>query len=214
MLVSVIVPCYNVALYIERCLSSIYAQSAQEIEVILVDDGSTDHTVERIRHYLKTNDKKALLIEQENKGACAARNRGLLEAKGEYIQFLDADDWIKPGKIKAQIELAKRQNLPDLIVGSYISLNAKGEKVVQKNYTQNDSNHLWEMLMSTNLGNTCSNLFHSRLFDEGIRWNENLSSSQEYNLMFDILKRIPVVIFDSKVGTIIEIRGFRFDFKH
>ena len=90
--VSVILPVYNVEKYLKECLDSILNQTLQEIEVICVDDGSTDRSLEILREYEK-KDKRVIVLTQENKGAGAARNKGLAIAKGEYLSFLDSDDF-------------------------------------------------------------------------------------------------------------------------
>lgn len=90
--VSVIIPVYNVEKYIKRALESVCNQTLFDIEIIVVNDGSSDNSAEIIRSFL--NDKRIIYIEQENKGQGAARNEGLKYAKGEYITFLDSDDCI------------------------------------------------------------------------------------------------------------------------
>lgn len=92
--ISVIVPCYNVEKYVSRCLESILRQSYPDLEVIIVNDGSTDATPEHIAPYL--SDKRVKYIEQLNGGESAARNTGIAQAAGELIGFVDADDYIDP----------------------------------------------------------------------------------------------------------------------
>ena len=94
-LISVIVPVYKAEKYIERCICSILRQTFQNIEVILVDDGSPDKSGE-ICDMWALKDKRIKVIHQKNEGAGAARNAGLRVAKGEYIGFVDSDDWIEP----------------------------------------------------------------------------------------------------------------------
>ena len=97
--VSVILPVYNVEKYLKECLDSILNQTLQEIEVICVDDGSTDRSLEILREYEK-KDKRVIVLTQENKGAGAARNKGLAIAKGEYLSFLDSDDFFASGMLE------------------------------------------------------------------------------------------------------------------
>ena len=92
-MISVIVPVYNVEKYIERCVESVLAQTHKEFELILVDDGSTDLSGE-ICEKLKTKDNRIRVFHQENKGLSAARNKGLIEAAGEYITYIDSDDYV------------------------------------------------------------------------------------------------------------------------
>lgn len=91
--VSVIVPVYNVEKYLKECLDSLVNQTLKNIEIILVDDGSTDSSAEICEEYAK-NDSRIKIIKQQNQKQGAARNRGLNEAKGEYVGFVDSDDWI------------------------------------------------------------------------------------------------------------------------
>ena len=91
-LVSVIVPVYNMSKYLRQCLDSILSQTLKEIEIICVDDGSTDDSLE-ILSEIAVKDSRVRVLQQENKGSGAARNYGIIEAKGEYIAFMDSDDW-------------------------------------------------------------------------------------------------------------------------
>ncbi len=93
-LISVIVPVFNVEEYLEECLDSIQCQTYSNIEVILVNDGSTDHSQEICERYCK-QDPRFCLINQANKGLSGARNRGMTESKGEFITFVDSDDVLK-----------------------------------------------------------------------------------------------------------------------
>jgi len=105
-LVSVIVPTYNSANFICDALQSVHAQTYRPIEVIIVDDGSTDNTGSIIKEWnnkiVTENQFIIHYFKQQNKGGSAARNFGILKSQGEYIQFLDADDVLSPGKIESQ----------------------------------------------------------------------------------------------------------------
>lgn len=106
-LVSIIIPVYNAEKYILETIHSIIHQTYENYEVIVVDDGSTDSSIELIEH-LEGNRFK--IISQKNRGASAARNIGIKNAYGDYIQFLDADDLMHPDKIKNQIEILKNED--------------------------------------------------------------------------------------------------------
>lgn len=94
-LISIIVPIYNASEYLDQCIKSILNQTYTELEVVLIDDGSTDSSAGICAKYQKT-DKRIQLISQENRGSVAARRTGIDAAKGEYIGFVDADDYIEP----------------------------------------------------------------------------------------------------------------------
>ncbi len=89
--VSVIIPVYNAEKYLKECLDSVINQSLKEIEIICIDDGSTDNSLEILKEYVQ-NDNRIIVLQQKNSGAGVARNKGLKIAKGEYLSFLDSDD--------------------------------------------------------------------------------------------------------------------------
>lgn len=106
--VSVIVPIFNAAEYLEKCLDSIISQTLKEIEIILIDDGSTDGSAEICKKYL--SDSRVTYYHKENEGLAAARDDGMLHATGEYIGFVDADDWLKPEMYEKMYNAAKSNN--------------------------------------------------------------------------------------------------------
>ena len=103
--VSVIVPIYNAAEYLEKCLDSIVNQTLKEIEIILIDDGSTDKSGAICQKYL--SDSRVSYYHKKNEGLAAARDDGMLKATGEYIGFVDADDWLKPEMYEKMYNAAK-----------------------------------------------------------------------------------------------------------
>ena len=94
-MISIIVPVYRVEPYLRQCIESILGQTYRDIEVLLIDDGSPDHSREICDEYAE-KDGRVRVFHTENRGLSAARNLGLQEAKGEYIGFVDSDDWIEP----------------------------------------------------------------------------------------------------------------------
>ena len=113
--VSVIIPLYNTEKHIKDCIVSVLSQTYQNIEIIVIDDGSTDSSLDIANKY-KSNTVK--IISQTNKGAAAARNAGLQIATGEYIQFLDADDILEKQKIEIQIGVLQKYNYPSNVFAS------------------------------------------------------------------------------------------------
>lgn len=103
--VSIVIPAYNAGLYIAETLDSVIRQSYPNLEIFVVDDGSSDNTVAVARQYASAG---LMVFEQKNSGACVARNLGLSKSAGKYIQFLDADDVLSPDKIEAQVEVLEK----------------------------------------------------------------------------------------------------------
>lgn len=117
--VSVIIPVYNVEKYIKRCLDSLVNQTLENIEFILVDDGSPDGSAEIIKEYADKFPNKIVYLYQDNAGQGAARNAGYRIAKGKYIGYVDSDDYVDTNMFKKLYDKAKEDNSDMVICGCY-----------------------------------------------------------------------------------------------
>lgn len=126
-LISIIVPIYNAEKYLEQCLDSLIQQSYINIEIICIDDGSKDSSSEVVDKYVR-RDKRVKLIRQENAGVSKTRNTGISYAQGEYIMFVDSDDWIDLNTCESVLDLIVENNA-DIVMWSYVS-----EREDEKNY--------------------------------------------------------------------------------
>lgn len=115
--VSVIIPVYNAEENVEQCVQSVMAQTLRNIEIICVDDGSADGSLEILRR-LAAQDPRIVVIEQENAGAGAARNNGMARASGRYLSFLDADDFFEKDMLEAAFDKAERENAQIVVFGA------------------------------------------------------------------------------------------------
>ncbi|PSL01260.1 glycosyltransferase family 2 protein [Cecembia rubra] len=118
-LVSVIIPVFNKKDFVEEAVNSVLNQTYDNLEILLIDDGSTDGSTEILKDLALRYPSKVKLIQQTNKGACHARNIGIQVSKGEYIQFLDADDILDSQKIEFQFEVLKSQPKDVLVFGRW-----------------------------------------------------------------------------------------------
>jgi glycosyltransferase involved in cell wall biosynthesis len=202
--VSVVIPCYNVAAYLRDGLESVLAQEPRPLEIICVDDHSSDATLDILREYeTRYRGYITVLTHAPNRGATASRNDGLRIARGDYIQFLDADDLLLPGKLRHQLDLVEDESSPVLVAASYRRLLVNGAKV-DRLVEETDP---LQALIDSGLGITSANLWpRQALLDIG-GWDEHLGSSQEYNLMFRLLKAGVRVKFDHEVLTVIRERA-------
>ena len=139
-LVSVIMPVYNEEEYLRECLDGLVKQTLKDIEIICVDDGSTDGSGEILQEY-KCRDSRVQIIRQENLHAGIARNNGLARARGEYIHFLDADDWLEPEAYKDWLALARSQ-AADICIGYYYTFEAEKAEKIPKPYLETEE--LWQ----------------------------------------------------------------------
>ena len=122
-MVSVIVPVYNVEKYVRQCLESLKAQTLEDVEFVIIDDGSTDSSGRICDEY--SIDSRFRVFHTENRGLSAARNRGLDEARGEWIEFVDSDDWVLPGFCEVPLKAAIENNA-DLVIFQRAPTNEKG----------------------------------------------------------------------------------------
>ncbi len=190
-LISIITPCYNVEFYINKCIESVLSQTFSSWEMICVNDGSVDQTSEKIRAYVEKYPDKIKLIEQENGGAPKARNKGFKLAKGSFIQFLDADDWLLPDKLEHQYKLAHSQEKPiEMVIAAYIN-KGKQEKTIfpyEGDY--------WLALIKSRVGITSANLYQHNLIEKIGGWREDLKSCQDSDTHFSCFKANPSFIYD------------------
>ncbi|MCF8261497.1 MAG: glycosyltransferase family 2 protein [Melioribacteraceae bacterium] len=190
--VSVIIPTYNVEKYIRECLESALCQSYTNIEIICIDNNSTDNTINYLKEKQAQHPDRITVGVEEKQNASAARNKGIKLAAGEYIQFLDADDLLDEHKIERQMNIIREANYPDFIASAFIRVSLSGgETVIDINSIDS-----WLGLLRAQLGITSANLFKkdSILAIDG--WDESLSSSQEYDLMFRLMKNNATISFD------------------
>ena len=127
--VSIIVPVYNVEKYLPKCLDSLLEQTFSDIEIICVNDGSTDGSGEILKLYAQ-RDSRIKIVTKENGGLFSARHEGMLYVKGEYILFVDSDDWVKENLVQECLDAAK--NLPDMIIFGAYSVREKKGKIIAK----------------------------------------------------------------------------------
>lgn len=142
--VSVIVPVYNVEKYLDKCLDSLVNQTLKDIEIIVVNDGSTDKSKQIIQSYKKEYPHLIKAITQTNKGIGYARNKGIKQSKGKYISFIDSDDFIAPDTLeKAYEHINKKQ--ADIVVWNYYEVNEDGVIQSEKQLPKFDDANLKQM---------------------------------------------------------------------
>lgn len=190
-MISVIVPVYNVEKYLKRCLESIVNQTYKDLEIILVDDGSTDSSLQICEEYAEI-DKRIKTIHQENNGAASARNTGIENSTGEYIAFVDSDDYIELNMYERMMMINDKYSC-DIIMCDCLKENKNNKTVFTHNIRQGyyDKKMLYDeyfptllMTNSVDYPPTISNwvcLFKRKLiinnhlkYKEGMRFSEDL----------------------------------------
>ncbi|WP_447974980.1 glycosyltransferase family 2 protein [Nitrospira sp. Kam-Ns4a] len=182
-LVSIIVPAFNAERFIQRALGSALAQSYSHMEVIVVDDGSTDCTAELVKGF---DDPRIRYCYQRNAGQGAARNRGLAQARGQYITFLDADDQYLPGKIEKQVGFLEAH--PDYVVCYCNALHfytGEPERVFRKPRGGRSGNLLSELL-KTSFINPNTVMVRREVLDKVGGFNETRYYPEDWDLWLRI----------------------------
>lgn len=177
MLISIIIPIYNVEKYLNRCLDSVVKQSFKDIEIILVNDGSTDNSENVLKNYLI--DERIKYIYQKNKGLSEARNAGLNIASGEYVLFLDSDDSIEPTTCYELSQIVRKNEVDIVVFGRYLIKNCV-EKVRDTAYWGNNLLDGKEYLVQSKLNNhfsasACNKLYKlSFLRQKGLNFKSGI----------------------------------------
>lgn len=204
--VSVIVPVYNSEKYIGQCLDSFINQEFTDFEVIVIDDGSLDKTPDVVKEYTQ-KDHRIRLIKQENKGVSVARNKGIAEAKGEYLTFCDSDDFVAPIHLKTIVELIESSPSYQMaIIGDYnvseIS-EIRGENV-GKGGVYDSKELIKESIDKTGnfrvLAAVWNKIFITRIIKENkLAFNPILDYGEDWLFVLDYLRYIHSVVISENL---------------
>ena len=194
-LISVIVPVYNAAPYIERCVKSLQNQTYQNFEIILIDDGSKDNSLELCKA-LANEDDRIIVLNRPNGGASAARNMGLAYVRGQYVVFADSDDYVSPSYLENLYRAAQQGNY-DIVQCNLESTFDTDKRMETVAYSQDDVNEvtkkqaLNERKYKVSVWGKiyCSHIFKDFRFQEGIIYEDDAS----YYIFVDRANRLAVL---------------------
>lgn len=199
-LISVIVPVYNTELYIDKCIQSILNQTYQNLEIILVDDGSTDGSAEKCDLYARM-DQRIRVIHKQNGGQASARNVGLDVCVGKYIGFVDSDDWIEPNMYLILLEQLEKYNADLAICGRYDAYENSEKRILSRGLGKNGLYDVYQIFPQMILGqlsdfSVCDKL-HRREFWENIRFPDG-EIYEDFAVMYKvILSAKNIVLYDA-----------------
>lgn len=169
--VSIVVPIYNTEKYLKNCIESLLGQTLKDIEIILINDGSPGNASEIVKSY---NDKRIVYIEKENEGIGATRNLGIEKASGEYLMFIDSDDYIAPDCAEKMYNRAKEDDLDLVISDYYEDRNGVIKEIKYDTFEDCSLEDHSGLINHINLG-PCNKIYKKTIFDdESIRFEEKL----------------------------------------
>jgi len=190
--VSVIIPTYNRGRVIKEAIDSVLAQDYTEFELIVVDDGSTDHTSDVLDSYRNV----IKVLSQKNRGVSAARNRGIAEASGKFIAFLDSDDLWLPHKLSTQVEFFNKT--PDALICQTEEVWIRnGLRVNPKKRHKKPSGMIFKLSLELCLVSPSAVMIKRSLFDRVGEFDETLPACEDYDLWLRISSRFPIYLIDT-----------------
>jgi glycosyltransferase involved in cell wall biosynthesis len=180
-LVSIIIPCYNAERWLSHAILSCLEQTYRPIEIIVIDDGSTDASLDIIKSY----DKAITWEAGPNRGGNAARNRGFALSKGKYIQFLDADDYLLPEKVAHDAAFLEETGADVVFGDKFIQEESPTPSIAPKRYSsqQPPKDDMLEALLSGFIVNTPTLFFRREVISKVGGWDETLRAAQERDLL-------------------------------
>ena len=183
--VSVIIPCFNQGRYLGCALESVISQGFPRIEIVVVDDGSTDDTRRIAEKY-----QGVKYVYQVNQGPSSARNTGIKNSSGDFLVFLDADDWLLPEAIMTNLSYLRQNAELAFVSGSHKRVFTENGRT-QNSIREIESDHYYHLLHSNYIGMPASAMFRRRVFDEFL-YDTALSVCEEYDLCLRIARKFPV----------------------
>lgn len=199
MKVSVIIAAYNIEKYIQRCIESVVNQSEREIEIIIVNDGSTDNTLNIINKVNELDDR-IIVINKKNQGLIEARKTGLKYANGEFILFLDGDDWLENNCIEELYKTANDKKADVVLYNAYMVYDDRKEifdTFIEKFIDDIKKNPVKNLLL-LNISPTIWSKFIKRSFIEenNIKFPENISYAEDLATVSNIFINNPKIVFN------------------
>ncbi len=193
--ISVIIPTYNRCWILKEAIDSVLSQKFTDFEIIVVDDGSNDGTAALLSAY----GDQITIIHQENRGVSAARNAGILIAKGRYIAFLDSDDMWLPEKLSCQVDFFQSHAQAVICQTDEIWIR-NNVRVNPKNRHKKPSGMIFEPSLQLCLVSPSAVMIKKSLFDEIGLFNEAFPACEDYDLWLRIALYYPIYLIDRQLG--------------
>lgn len=185
--ISIIVPVYNVEEYLSKCIESVLNQTYSAFELLLIDDGSHDKSAEICKKYA-TQDSRIRFFHKENGGVSSARNLGIEQACGDYIYFLDADDWLDTNIFSELMEFTSDYDIIRHSFYDVFSINPLKIEKRKLKIAQNIDDYRRQVLSRQTILGVCGALFASSLFNK-LKFDENISCGEDWLLLTQLIEK-------------------------
>jgi glycosyltransferase involved in cell wall biosynthesis len=193
-LVSVVIPCYNSARYLGETIESVLAQTYARVEVIVVDDGSTDATPKIAQSY------PVQYVYQTNRGISATRNTGVAHSRGKYVQFLDHDDRLLPRAIEVGVKFLEERPACAMAVGEHRYIQADGTEIGYSHKHTTGHDHYEQLLEHNFIETPCSVLHRRSALELTGLFDEKVQGAEDYELYLRTARQSPVITHDVAVA--------------
>ncbi|MGH1437637.1 MAG: glycosyltransferase family 2 protein [Lewinella sp.] len=195
MLITIVIPCHNAAAFVERAIISCLRQEGVEIEIIAVENNSTDNTYAVLQTLAEKHPSKLKVVKEKKSGASVARNCGWRMGEGKYIQFLDADDELLPGKLLRQLKLIEPGGI---VLGTPLETHM-GVRFIALTLWDD----VWKGLGHvSHCGQTSANLYHRAAIEMVNGWDESVTNGQDTDLLLRLLQKKVNVVLDKTPASV------------
>ena len=198
MMISIIVPVYNSEKYIDRCLDSILNQTYKDLEIVLVNDGSNDQSLKILENYA-LRDTRIKVVNQENKGVAAARNTGLDNATGDYILYVDSDDWIENNMVERMVELSANADIVFCGNDNAVSPESVKKIIGITKEIWNKDKIIYEFLRHKIMSGMLWNKLIKRSLTDGCRFNPKTGYGEDAEFLWQVLQNTNSMIVTNEI---------------
>ena len=209
-LISIIIPIYNTSEFLANCLDSVINQTYVNLEIILINDGSTDNSLGICREYNK-KDSRIIVINKKNEGVSSARNAGLDIFSGDYVTFIDSDDWVETDFIEILNQKIKDTDIST--IGMKL-INSSKETLLTYSIDKSiylSSDKVMATFLSLNtissIGRSSCNKLYSRKILNNVRFDENINIGEDFKFLFEVFLKKPNIFISNQVKYIINERA-------
>lgn len=190
MLVTIIIPAYNAESFIDRCMESVINQTYKDLQIIVINDGSTDNTLSVLKEYEK-QDNRILVVDQENIGVADTRNHGLDVATGDYVLYVDSDDWIEQNMVETMVKALNEKEQVDIVVcgSDHAETKEEAEKSSHNIDIWSKEKTIKEFLIHREFQGMLWNKLIKRSLFDGLRFDSSIGYAEDALVMWDVFNK-------------------------